>query len=328
MWNYIKLIRFQNLFFILLIQWMMIQFIIVPLLQINGIDNSGSFFLYFLLTMATVLTAAGGYVLNDYFDLKIDAINKPEKQLVGRFISKQKAMLLYQVLTIPGIIAGISLAWLLGSFSLAFIFIAVPGLLWFYSASYKRQLIIGNIIVAFLAGLSVFIVGITEMVILQNKFGHLIFETEIPQQIYGWSGGFAFFAFLLTWIREIIKDMEDIQGDRELECRTMPIVWGIQKSKFFIWTLIITTIIILFATSIYLIPFKGPVTLKYLIYGIVLPLVALFYLIFKAKKPYDYHQASTLTKFIMLTGLLYTFIVYYMLAKIYGISMFNIFTVQ
>lgn len=306
----------------------MVQFIIVPLLQINGIDNHGSFSLYILLTMATILTAAGGYVLNDYFDLKIDAINKPEKQLVGRFIPKQKAMLLYQVLTITGIIAGISLAWLLGSFTLALIFIAIPGLLWFYSASYKRQLIIGNIIVAFLAGLSVFIVGITEMVILQNKFGFLIFETEIPQQIYGWTGGFAFFAFLLTWIREIIKDMEDIQGDRELECRTMPIVWGIQKSKFFIWTLIFSTIILLFATSIYLIPFKETVTLKYLIYGIVLPLVALSYLTYKAKKPYDYHQASTLTKFIMLTGLLYTFIVYYMLAKTYGISMFNIFTVQ
>lgn len=328
MWNYLKLIRVQNLFFILLIQWMIIQFIIVPLLQINGIDNYGSFSLYILLTTATILTAAGGYVLNDYFDLKIDAINKPEKQLVGRFIPKQKAMLLYQVLTITGIIAGISLAWLLGSFTLALIFIATPGLLWFYSASYKRQLIIGNIIVAFLAGLSVFIVGITEMVILQNKFGFLIFETEIPQQIYGWTGGFAFFAFLLTWIREIIKDMEDIQGDRELECRTMPIVWGIQKSKFFIWTLIFSTIILLFATSIYLIPFKGTVTLKYLIYGIVLPLVALSYLTYKAKKPYDYHQASTLTKFIMLTGLLYTFIVYYMLAKTYGISMFNIFTVQ
>lgn len=328
MWNYLKLIRVQNLFFILLIQWLMVQFIIVPLLQINGIDNSGSFFIYFLLTMATVLIAAGGYVLNDYFDLKIDAINKPEKQLVGRFIPKQKAMLLYQGLTIPGIIAGISLAWLLGSYSLALIFIAVPGLLWFYSASYKRQLIIGNIIVAFLAGLSVFIVGITEMVILQKKFGFLIFETEIPQQIYGWTGGFAFFAFLLTWIREIIKDMEDIQGDRELECRTMPIVWGIQKSKLFIWILISITIILLLVSDVFLIPFEGTLTLRYIIFGITLPLTALSYLIFKAKHPKDYHQASTLSKFIMLMGLLYTFIVYFMLAKTYGISMFNIFTVQ
>lgn len=326
--HYIKLVRLQNLVFILLIQWMMQQFIIVPILQINGIDNSGSFFCFFLLTTATFLIAAGGYVLNDYFDVKIDAINKPDKQIVGRFIPKQKAMLLYQVLTVMGIITGITLSWLLRTYSIALIFIAVPGLLWFYSASYKRQFIIGNIIVAFLAGLTVFIIGITEMVMLQNKFGLLIYQTEIPQQIYGWTGGFALFAFLLTWIREIIKDMQDIHGDRELECRTMPIVWGMQKSKLFTWILIFFTIILLFATSLYYIPFKGALTLKYLIYGIVLPLLVLSYLLYKAKHPNDYHQASALSKFIMLIGLLYTFIVYYLLAKTYGISIFNIFTVQ
>lgn len=328
MWHYLKLIRIQNLIFILLIQWMLEQFIMVPLLQINGIENSGSFILYFLLTMATVLIAAGGYALNDYFDLKIDAINKPGKQLVGRFIPKQKAMSMYQGITIIGIVTGISLSWLLRSFSLALIFIAVPGLLWFYSVTYKRQFMIGNIIVAFLAGLTVFMVGMTEMAILQNKFGLLIFETDIPQQIYGWTGGFALFAFLLTWIREIIKDIEDIRGDRELECRTMPIVWGIQKSKLCIYLLIILTNILLFVAIIYLIPFKELITLKYFIYGITLPFLLLLYLVIKAKQPNDYHQASTLSKFIMFMGILYTFIVYYLLAKTYGISMLNIFTVQ
>lgn len=307
---------------------MMQQFIIVPLLQINEIDNSGFLLYYTLLVATTILIAAGGYVLNDYFDVKIDAINQPDRLIIGRFISREKAMLLYQVLTACGIVAGLTLAWLLSSFTLALIFIAVPGLLWFYSASYKRQLIIGNLIVAFLAGLSVFIVGMTEIIILQKKFGSLIFETEIPEQIYGWTGGFAFFAFLLTWIREIIKDIEDINGDRELECRTMPIVWGIKKTKMAIWVLSIITLALLFVTYIYFIPFERSLTSKYLVYGIVLPLLLLSYLIFKAKHSYDYHQASTLSKIIMLMGLLYTFIVYYMLAKTYGISIFNTFIVQ
>jgi 4-hydroxybenzoate polyprenyltransferase len=237
-------------------------------------------------------------------------------------------MLLYQGLTIGGVIAGIILAWLLKSFTLALIFIAVPGLLWFYSASYKRQFITGNIIVAFVAGLSVFIVGMTEMAILQKKFGLLIFEIEVPQQIYGWTGGFAFFAFLLTWIREIIKDMEDVYGDRELECRTMPIVWGTLRSKIVIWVLIFITIVLLLVSNTFLIPFEGTLTLRYIIFGIILPLMALSYLIYKAKHPKDYHQASTLSKFIMFTGLFYTFIVYYLLAKTTGISMFNTFIIQ
>lgn len=328
MGNYLKLIRINNLIFILLIQCMIQQFIIAPVLQINDIDNSNSLLYYILLVATTILIAAGGYVLNDYFDVKIDTINKPDRLIIGRFISKEKAMFLYQVLTICGIITGLILAWLLSSFTFALIFIAVPGLLWFYSASYKRQLIIGNVIVAFLAGLSVFIVGMTEIALLQKQFGLLIFETGIPEHIYCWTGGFAFFAFLLTWIREIIKDIEDIRGDRELECRTLPIVWGITKAKTTIWILSGITIALLVVTCIFLIPFEKSLTTKYLVYGIILPFLLLFYLIFKAKDPYDYHQASALSKFIMLMGLLYTFIVYYMLAKTYGISMFNTFTVQ
>jgi 4-hydroxybenzoate polyprenyltransferase len=305
---------------------MIIQFILIPLLLINGIDYSGSFLPFFLLITATVLIAAGGYVLNDYFDLKIDAYNKPEKQVIGRFISKQKAMLTYQALTVSGIISGITLSWLLKDFTLALIFIAIPGLLWFYSASYKRQFITGNIIVAFVAGLTIFIVGMTEMAILHIKFGRLIFETGVPEQIYGWTGGFALFAFLLTLIREIIKDMEDVYGDRELECRTMPVVWGNLNSKVVVWTLIFITIILLLGSYVLFIPFEGSlITLRYIIFGIILPLLALSYLILKAKHPKDYHQASSLSKFIMFIGLLYTLIFNYQLAKATGISIFNTF---
>jgi 4-hydroxybenzoate polyprenyltransferase len=328
MWQYFQIVRILNLFFIILIQWMIKQFVLVPLLLTNNLAPTDTYIYHFLLIIATVLIAAGGYVLNDYFDMKIDAINRPEKQYVGKSVSKQTAMLMHQVLTFCGVVTGLLLAWFLKNFTLALIFIVIPGLLWFYSASYKRQLIIGNVIIAFIAALSIFVVGMTEMAVLQKKFGYLIFETEIPFQIYAWTGGFAVFAFLLTWIREIIKDMEDIHGDRELECRTMPIVWGITKTKIALWSLIIFTSALLLSTNFFLIPFKGTFTLRYIIVGIIIPLAMLSYLIYKASKPADYHQAATLSKFIMFIGVLYTLVFNYLLAKASGISIFNTFIIQ
>jgi len=97
---------------------------------------------------------------------------------------------------------------------LAFVFLIVPGLLWFYSASYKRQLIIGNAVIAFLSALSVLIVLFTELEYLKTQ-ASVVLNPAVYNSLFAWVSGFALFSFLLTWIREIIKDMEDVYGDRE-----------------------------------------------------------------------------------------------------------------
>jgi 4-hydroxybenzoate polyprenyltransferase len=326
--NYLKVIRYQNLIFIAFIQFVMRQVVLAPILQTFGFEDSFDNGILGLLIVATLFIAAGGYILNDYFDIKIDTINKPERQIVGKHISRQTAMLLHQILTGIGILCGLVLAYIARSFTIGFIFIVVPGLLWFYSASYKRQFIIGNLVISFLAAISILVVGITQLAFLQKEFGKLIFETPIPQQFYGWIGGFAVFSFLCTWIREIIKDMEDEKGDREMECHTMPIKWGIKRTKLFLYGLILVTIISLLLSDVFLIPFEGTMTIRYLSFGLILPFVALIYLIIKAKTPYDYHQASTLCKVIMLIGVLYCFVFYYLQAKTYGISLFNLFILK
>lgn len=325
--HYLKLVRHYNLLFLVLIQYLIRQFLLAPILQTYGIDVSGESVHMLLMIGATVFIAAGGYVLNDYFDIKIDAINRPEKQIVGKSISKRQAMLLHQALTFIGVVCGLSLSLIVRSFTLAFIFVVVPGLLWFYSASYKRQLIVGNLTIAFISALSILIVPITELSALQMKFGSLLNATAIPGQLYAWSGGFAVFSFLLTWIREIIKDMEDEYGDREMECHTMPIVWGVNRTKAVIWILICITITLLFFAN-RMISFEGSLTLRYIITGIVLPLIILSYLIFKAKNKNDYRIASGLTKFIMLAGILYAPVFYFLLAKDAGIKLFNIFIIS
>jgi 4-hydroxybenzoate polyprenyltransferase len=325
---YFKLIRFWNLIFIAFIQFVMRQIVLIPILQTYGFDVAQETNMLYLLIAATVFIAAGGYVLNDYFDVKIDAINHPDNQIVGNTITRSKAMLLHQILTGVGVVCGLLLALLAKSFTLGFIFIVVPGLLWFYSASYKRQFLTGNLVVAFLAALTVLVVGISELAFLQKEYGKLIFETPIPSQFYAWIGGFTLFSFLCTWIREIIKDMEDEKGDREMECRTMPIKWGSAKTKIFLYGLIAVTVAGLYFVNGLFITFPGTLTLRYITFGIALPFVAVSYLIATAKVPLHFHQAATLTKIIMLIGVLYSFLFYYLQAKAYGISLFNLFMVQ
>ncbi|MEI8273136.1 MAG: geranylgeranylglycerol-phosphate geranylgeranyltransferase [Paludibacter sp.] len=304
------------------------KLVIVPILQTFGFQTTFNNSLLFLLIASTVLIAAGGYVLNDYFDIKIDAINRPEKQLVGTKISRQSAMLMHQILTGLGILVGLLLAYFTQSFTLGFIYIVIPGLLWFYSASYKRQFIVGNVVISFITSITILIVAIAQIADLQKEFGKLIFETAIPHQIYAWLGAFSIFAFLCNWIREIIKDMEDERGDRELECHTMPIIWGIKKTKWFIYGLITVTVIGLFAANALFIPFEGTLTLRYIIFGLLLPLAVLCYLMAMAKSREDFNQAASMLKIIMLVGVLYGFIFYYLQARTFGISLFNLFIVK
>lgn len=326
--RYLQLIRYKNLLFIAFIQLIINYAIIVPVLQKYGFDSGLPFFAVLLLIVATVFTAAGGYALNDYFDVKIDAINKPDKQIVGKLISRNTAAILHQVFTGIGTVAGLITAFYLRSYTLGLIFIAVPGLLWFYSASYKRQFITGNFIVSLLSGLSVFVVALTAIAFLKKEYGTFLLETPVPAEIYTWTGGFAFFSFLFTWIREIVKDMEDEKGDREFECRTLPIVLGISRTKLIIYFLIITANLALYLTNQFYVPFEGTFTFRYILIGITLPSVAFIYLIYTAKLPEDYHSASTLLKIIMLTGLLYALVFYYYMAKIYDLILFNLFIVK
>ena len=326
--NFLKVIRYQNLIFIAFIQLIMQKAVLLPILQTFGFENSLDNNLLLLLMVGSVFIAAGGYVLNDYFDIKIDTINHPDKQLVGTVISRQNAMITHQILTGIGILCGLLLAYFVRSFTVGFIFIIISGLLWFYSASYKRQFITGNIVVAFMAAMSILAVGITQIADLQIEYGKLIYETPIPNQIYSWMGGFAIFAFLCTWIREIIKDIEDEKGDREMECHTMPIKWGVKRTKLFLYGLIFVTVLSLFLANSFFIHFEGMLTLRYIIFGLTLPFAALLYLIYTAKNKIDFHQASTLSKVIMLIGVLYGFVFYYLEAKAYGISLFNLFILK
>ena len=330
MTKYFRLVRLPNLIFLAVIQILMYFSVIQPIMQIHGFENAQQNNVFFwLLVCASALICGGGYVLNDYFDVKIDNINKPDKLLITNVITKKSAMLIYQILSGAGLAVGLVLAFGLKSFTLGFIFIVTVGLLWFYSASYKRQFLVGNLIVAFLAAIAVLTVAILQIVILQKNYGNLIYDfiPNVPPMIYAYVGGFSIFAFLMTWLREVIKDIEDEAGDREMECRTMPIKWGIAKTKIFIYALILLIIIALFIST-KLISFNGTLTFRYILFGTIIPLFVLAFLIFSAKEKKDFQQAATFAKIIMLSGVLYSVIFYFEIAKMFKVPFFNLFFVK
>jgi 4-hydroxybenzoate polyprenyltransferase len=264
------------------------------------------------LILATVGIAAGGYVINDYFDVKIDRINRPDELIVTNTVSKPAAMKLSIGLSAFGIICGMVVAVLLHSMTLGILFVIIPGLLWFYSSSYKRLLLIGNITIALLAALTPLLVAMTNVSYLQLHYASVLPFLSLEHDLYAWLGGFALFAFLLTWIREVVKDMQDQMGDREYECHSLPVVWGELWTKIFVTGLIVFTLLVIGHLWYRVLPFDTgwlSLSTRYIALGVVTPLLGVLWLLWAAKIPSDYKTCQQLVKFTMLLGMLYSFVV-------------------
>ena len=295
--------------FLAALVWVMEKWVAVPVLNQAAFGEQLPWYTILLITLATTLIAAGGYVINDYFDVKIDRINRPDELVVTRSVSKQTAMRLSVSLSGVGLVCGLVAAGLLHSWTLGILFVLVPGLLWFYSSSYKRLLIIGNVTIALLAALTPMMVALANVAILKLRFETILPYTTLEHDLYAWLGGFALFAFLLTWIREIIKDIQDQQGDREFECHTMPIVWGEIPTKIFVTALILLTLAIIGHIWYHYLPFPigwGSYSTRFIALGIVTPLICVTGLLWAAKIPSDYKTCQQLVKFTMLIGMLYS----------------------
>lgn len=304
-----RLVRWSNLLFLAALVWVMEKWVATPILVKAAFGEQLPGYLLLLIILATVLIAAGGYVINDYFDVKIDRINRPDEVIVTRSISKPAAMRLSIILSGIGIACGIALAVVLKSLTIGILFVLIPGLLWFYSSSYKRLFMIGNLIIALLAGVTPIVVAMTNVAVLQLRYETILPYTTLVHDIYAWLGGFALFAFLLTWIREIIKDMQDQMGDRELECHSMPVVWGEKWTKVFVTGLIVITLVIIGHLWWHILPFPTAWTnlsTRYIALGIVTPLLCSVWLLWSAKIPSDYKVCQQVVKFTMLIGMLYS----------------------
>lgn len=231
----------------------------------------------FLLSLSTVFIAAGGYVINDYYDVKIDYVNNPERVVVGKTIHRRFAILFHIALSALGIFVGLFISWKLAMVN--FVSVAV---LWVYSNLLKRLPFIGNFTVALLTGAS-----ITVIILLYNTNMVLIL-------IY------ALFSFFMTLVREIIKDMEDLKGDNTYGCKTLPIVWGIRKTKIALYLLIL-----FFSVTVGVInQLYVKLDVIYFVMLLFVPLAWLVTRLVRADTKKDYGWLSSFCKVIMLLGIL------------------------
>ncbi len=319
----LKLIRYKNILFIILIQYITRATIVRPFLALYELEVSTSILFFIALVIATAFIAAGGYVINDYFDTRIDEINRPEKVIIGKTVSRQQAMLLHQVFTGIGVLAGLLMSWKAQSIPAAFIILFIPGLLWFYSSVYKRQFFIGNIIVAFSCGMVPMMVVIVEAFMLKGNYGPEVINTGVTSNMLYMGMIFSIFAFVTTLIREIVKDFEDEEGDRDMECNTLPIVAGHFWGKIIILTLSVFTMVLMNYYYFKFIPFGSDWnTLSYLILALTIPFLYFIFVIWKAKHISDYKRANSIIKFIMLSGTLFTIPIYLLMSSIFQIPFF------
>ena len=307
-----RLLRWGNVLFLGALIWVMEKWVATPVLREAGFGEQLPWYVTLLLMCAAMLIGAGGYVINDYFDVKIDRINRPDEVVVTRSVSKPAAMRLSIGLSGTGIACGIAAAVLLRSLTLGILFVIIPGLLWFYSSSYKRLFLIGNLIIALLAGLTPLIVAMANVAQLELLYASILPYMSLPHDLYCWLGGFGLFAFLLTWIREIVKDLQDQMGDRELECHSMPIVWGEKWTKVFVTGLIVLTIAIIGHLWYHVLPFPiswSSLSTRYIVFGIVIPLLCALCLLWAAKIPSDYKSCQQILKLAMVFGTLYSYVI-------------------
>lgn len=288
--------------------------VIKPILEAYGFKLQFSELNFFFLVMATVFITAAGYVINDYFDTKTDLVNKPEKVILGRLLNRRWAIILHVVFNTIGIGLGAYISFYIGLPVLTLVFVLITGILWFYSTTYKRQFLVGNLTVALLTAMVPLMVILFEIPLLNKEYGLLLKEMHINfTHIILWVGMFAVFAFLLTLIREIIKDMEDFEGDQAYGRNTLPIVMGVSNTK----TVIIAILAFTLASLLYLY-FKflnDTLTLIYFTFFLIIPLAVLVYKLIKANKKKDYRWASNLSKLIMLAGIFYALVANYIIVQ-------------
>lgn len=302
--SFLRLIRFQNLLIVVGTLYLVRYCILAPILKYGDLSLQLNEFFFFLLVLSTVFITAAGYAINDYFDRKTDLVNKPDSVIIGRKIKRRYAMAFHIVFNIIGILIGFYISLSIGEPLLSLIFITVGGLLWFYSTTYKKQLLVGNLIVALLTALVPLIVFLFEYPLLKSAYSNL-FTTfgSIIKYLASWVLGYAGFAFLLTLVREITKDTEDFEGDSAYGNQTIPIVIGTGYTKGIIVVLFIFTLIAIF--YVYLTYLTNKFTLYYILIALALPLAYNIYKIIRAHNKKDYYISSLLTKIIMINGLLY-----------------------
>lgn len=255
---------------------------------------------YGLLVLSTVLIAAAGYVINNIFDVETDRINKPNDVIIGRGISETNGYNIYIALNITGVAIGFYLSNVIQRPGFATIFIFIASLLYFYSTTLKQIMILGNLVVAFLLAMSVIIIGVFDI------FPAMVAENKAQMvSLFSILTDYALFAFMINFIREIVKDIEDVNGDYNQGMNTLPIAIGISRTAKIVFAIsIVPFILLLLYIKNYFVENGLFIATLYSFILVLAPLLYFIIKIFTAKTKNDFHHLSTVLKLILLFGIL------------------------
>ena len=304
--HFLNLIRWKNLLMIALMQYLIKYALLLPFGESHGVLITLSDFNFFLLVLATVCIAAGGYAINDVYDVGTDKINKPDKLIINKYITENKATTIFMVLNIIGVGLGFYLANGIGKSGFIAIFFIASALLYIYSSSLKQIAVVGNIVVSIVVSLSILLVGIFELIPPMHSNNEAVQTTFLKIIL-----DYAVFAFMINLVRELVKDIEDIEGDRKAGIQTLPVILGEKRTNKIVFILSLIPILsITYYVITYL--FKQQLVVGYFLILVIAPLIYVSIKLFNAEQKAQYKHISLILKLVMFTGmlslLLYNFI--------------------
>jgi len=294
--KYLKLIRYQNL---LMLAFMQLLFR-YGFLKLQHAPLSLTDWQYCLLILSTVCIAAGGYVINNIFDQDTDNDNKPNEVVVGKGISESMAYNIYVVLNITGVGIGFYLSNVIQKPGFAAVFIVIAATLYLYATSLKQMLLVGNVIVALLLSFSVIIIGVFDLL-------PATYEGNQQQMaiLFSILTDFAIFAFVINFLREIVKDLEDTDGDYNQGMTTLPIVLGVSRTVRVVFALSFVPIaILLWYINAYFVSGDLFILAGYMLLFVVGPLIYFSIKIYSARKQKEFRHLSQVLKLVILFGVI------------------------
>lgn len=301
--NYLKLFRVQNLIMIAAMQYI----IRYGFLKLQNVGLALNDWMFGLLVLATVLIAAAGYVINDVYDVETDHINKPGKNQIGKIISEEMGFNIFIGLNIVALIIGFYLSNKIMKTSFLGIFIISSMFLYLYATSWKKIAVVGNLIIALLTAFSVLIIGMFDIIPAIYSENEILMKTLLSILF-----DYAMFAFLVNFLREIVKDIEDINGDYNQGMNTLPILIGTERTAKIsaIVGLIIVCILFwyinknLMDNGLYFATVYGLIAL-------IAPLVFFSIKIWNAKSQKEFHLMSKILKLVIFLGILFILVINY-----------------
>lgn len=312
--TFLKLIRWQNILTVALTMFAMRYAVILPVNNYYEIEPGLQKWGFMFLVAGVMFLMAAGNVINDYFDRKTDMINRPQKVIVGFKIRRRQVMLMHIFFNFLGVVCGFVAGWFAQNLWIGFFFLFISVLLWTYSSELKKILFVGNFSLALLTALIPLAVGITEYVAFENSLSQ--WDSNSVHAVKVWFQviiGFAAFSFLFNYLRELIKDCIEYNGDLETGIKSFPTIIGKRKTDYIIGVIaFVSLLLVMFIWHVYLSKlmfFKNDsFSLLYIYSMIIFPSALILLFAFFSKKQSKYKTMSRLSKFILVTGLLYSII--------------------